>query len=74
MPRLLSLSAKQAEGQMYIREYNVVKEFQDIFPAELTSIPLPQEVEFTVDLIPRKELVSRTPYRMASTELREIKE
>jgi hypothetical protein len=59
---------------VYIREYNVVKEFQDVFPAELTSLPPSREVEFIVDLIPGVEPVLRTLYRMAPVELKELKE
>jgi hypothetical protein len=49
----------------------VVKKFQDIFPAELTSLPPSQEVEFTVDLVPGAGPISRMPYRMAPAELKE---
>ena len=31
---------------------HVVKEFLDIFPEELTSLPSDMELEFTIDLIP----------------------
>jgi hypothetical protein len=52
----------------------VVKEFQDVFPMELASFPLSREVEFTIDLMSRAELVSRTPYWMAPAELKELNE
>jgi hypothetical protein len=52
----------------------VVREFQDVFPIELTSLPPTRELEFTVDLIPGAKPVSRTSYRMALAELKELKE
>jgi hypothetical protein len=51
-----------------------VKEFPDIFPTELTSKPLPRDVEFTVDLVSGVEPLSRTLYRMAPVKLKELKE
>jgi hypothetical protein len=56
-----------------IEEVPVVKEYLDVFPAELTKVPPDKEVEFAIDLLPTVEPVSRTPYRMAPTELAELK-
>jgi hypothetical protein len=52
----------------------MVKEFPGIFLAKLTSLPSSQEVEFTIDLVSGVEPISKTPYRMAPTELKELKE
>jgi hypothetical protein len=59
---------------VHLRRHKHSKEFPKVFPAELTSLPPPREVEFTVDLIPGAELVSRTPYRIALAKLKELKE
>jgi hypothetical protein len=56
-----------------IEEVPVVNEYLDVFPAELTKVPPDKEVEFAIDLVPSAEPVSRTPYRMAPTELAELK-
>jgi hypothetical protein len=45
------------------------KEHLDVFPTELTKVPPDREVEFAIDLLPSNEPESRTPYRMAPTEL-----
>ena len=50
-------------------EIPVVREFPDY----ITGLPPDREVEFTIDLIPRTEPISIPPYRMAPTELRELK-
>jgi hypothetical protein len=47
-----------------IKEVPVVNEYLDVFPTEFTEVPLDREVE----------PVSRTPYRMAPVELKELKE
>ncbi|KAJ9536387.1 hypothetical protein OSB04_un000447 [Centaurea solstitialis] len=52
----------------------VVREFLDVFPDELPGVPPIREVEFTIDLIPGSEPISKAPYRMAPVELLELKE
>jgi hypothetical protein len=42
-----------------------------VFPAKLTSLPPPREVEFTINPILDQ---SREPYRIIPTELKELKE
>nr|GEY76459.1 hypothetical protein [Tanacetum cinerariifolium] len=44
------------------------------FPDELPGIPPVREVEFNIELIPRAELISKAPYRMAPIELKELKD
>ena len=51
----------------------IVKEFPDVFPDDISGLPLDREVEFTIDLIPGTEPISIPPYRMSPTELRELK-
>jgi hypothetical protein len=51
----------------------VVKEFVDVCPEELPGMPPERELEFTIDLKPRTEPIARTPYRMSTPELQELK-
>jgi hypothetical protein len=51
----------------------VVEEFMDVFPEELPGMPPEREVEFYIDLIPRTTPITKRPYRMAPTELAELK-
>jgi hypothetical protein len=57
-----------------LEETEVVKEYPDVFPEELTTLAPSRDVEFTFDLVSEAELVSRTSYRMAPPELKELKE
>ena len=50
-----------------------MQEFPNAFSEEILRMPLPQEVEFYIDLIPRSTLISKAPYRMAMAELKELK-
>ncbi|XP_029151508.1 uncharacterized protein [Arachis hypogaea] len=56
-----------------IDQVPVVREFLDVFLAELPGIPPDREVEFSIDLAPGVYPVSIPPYRMALAELRELK-
>ena len=51
----------------------VVHEFEDVFPEEVPRLPPSREVEFSIDLVPGIGPVSMAPYRMAPTELVELK-
>jgi len=51
----------------------VVHEFKDVFLDEVPRLPPNREVEFSIDLVPGTGPVSMAPYRMASTELVELK-
>ena len=52
----------------------VVREFSDVFPKDLLGIPIDREIEFSIDLLPGTSPISKAPYRMALTELKELKE
>ena len=62
----------EMEG-ILVDEIPVVREFPDVFPDDIAGLPTDREVEFTIDLIPGTESISIPPYRMAPTELRELK-
>ena len=51
----------------------VIKEFPDVFLKELTGMPLEREVNLAIKIVPGTVPVSRAPYRMAPTELKELK-
>ena len=57
-----------------IDSIRVVRDFTDVFPDELPGIPPVREIEFSIDLIPGAEPISKAPYRMAPIELKELKE
>ena len=56
-----------------LEDIPIIKEFPDVFPDDISGLPPDREVEFTIDLIPEIEPISIPPYRMAPTELRELK-
>nr|GFB88322.1 putative reverse transcriptase domain-containing protein [Tanacetum cinerariifolium] len=58
----------------FIHDQPIVSEFPDVFPDELPGIPPVHEVEFSIELIPGAEPISKAPYRMAPIEQKELKD
>jgi hypothetical protein len=52
----------------------VVNEFPDVFPEELPGIPPDRDIEFVIELKPDTAPIYRTPFRMTTPELAELKE
>ena len=48
-------------GQVDVENIPVVREFLDVFPEELPSIPLEMEVDLAIEIVPRTVPVSKTP-------------
>ncbi|XP_027171902.1 uncharacterized protein LOC113771525 [Coffea eugenioides] len=59
--------------QVKLEDVAVVREFSDVFSEELKTLPPEREVEFKIDLVPGTASISKTPYRMAPAELKELK-
>ena len=55
-----------------VEDIPVVNEFPDVFPDELPGLPPYRQIEYTIDLAPGVEPVSKAPYRMAPAEMKEL--
>jgi hypothetical protein len=55
-------------------EVLVVNEFPDVFPEELPGMPPDRDIEFTIELKPGTAPIYKTPFRMTTPELAELKE
>jgi hypothetical protein len=64
---VFSMEAKTLE------EVPVVHEYPNIFLEELPGMPPDRDVEFVIDLIPGTPPIAKRPYRMAASELAELK-
>ncbi|KAA3462077.1 DNA/RNA polymerases superfamily protein [Gossypium australe] len=60
-------------SEIKIESVSVVCEYSNVFPEELLGLPPIREVEFAIDLLLEISLISIASYRMASTELKELK-
>ncbi|XP_027905594.1 uncharacterized protein LOC114165125 [Vigna unguiculata] len=56
-----------------IQSIPVASEYADVFPDEVLGLPPSRDIDFTIDLIPGAGPVFMAPYRMAPTELAELK-
>jgi hypothetical protein len=54
-------------------DHPILREYQDVFPEEVPSLPPKRDIEFSIELAPGAVSVSRTPYRMSTPELVELK-
>jgi hypothetical protein len=55
-------------------EVLVVNEFPDVFPEELPGMPLDRDINFVIELKPGTAPIYKTPFRMTTPELAELKE
>jgi hypothetical protein len=55
-------------------EVPVANEFLDVFLEELPGMPLDRDIEFVIELKPGTTAIYKTPYRMVTPELAELKE
>jgi hypothetical protein len=55
-------------------EVPVVNEFPDVLPEELPGMPPDRDIEFVIELKPSTTSIYKTPSRMTTPELAELKE
>ncbi|XP_073041872.1 uncharacterized protein [Primulina eburnea] len=63
----------EKKKEVGIEEIPVVADFAAVFPDEIPGFPPAREVEFGIELMQGTSPISRTPYRMAPVDLRELK-
>ena len=51
----------------------VIREFPDVFPEELPRVPHESEVDLSIKVAQGTTPISKAPYRMDPTELKELK-
>ena len=69
----LALILNSKRGQVDLEKIPVVREFPNVFLEELPGIPLEREVDLSIEIVPGTTPMSKAPYRMAPTELKELK-
>ncbi|GJT43896.1 reverse transcriptase domain-containing protein [Tanacetum coccineum] len=52
----------------------IVRDFEDVFPDDLSGLPPQRQVEFRIDLILRVTPVAKSPYRLVPSEMQELSE
>ena len=60
-------------GAKSLEEVPVVNAYPDVFPEELPGMPPDRDIEFVIDLVPGTSPIAKRLYRMAGSELAELK-
>ena len=60
-------------GQVNLEDIPMIKEFPNVFPDELPSLPPERKVDLAIEVVHGTTPISRAPYHMAPTELKELK-
>ena len=60
-------------GQVKLEDISMVKEFQDVYPEELPGLSPERKVDLSIEILSGTTPISRSPYRMAQIELKELK-
>ncbi|XP_073061969.1 uncharacterized protein [Primulina eburnea] len=68
---LAMISEVNEETILALKEIPIVQDFPDVFPEELLGAITDREVEFKINLIPDAAPISKAPYRIAPTELKD---
>ncbi|KAF3660337.1 hypothetical protein FXO37_13531 [Capsicum annuum] len=71
---LIELDMDSSSEGLSLQAVPVVNEFPEVFSDDLSGIPLDREIDFKIDLLSDTRPISISPYRMASTELKKLKE
>lgn len=55
-----------------LEDIPIVNEFEDVFPQDLPGLPPDRIIEFAIELAPGTAPVSKSPYRLAPVEMKEL--
>jgi hypothetical protein len=69
----LAYVVAKPEVESKLEDIPVVRHYPYVF-RKVTRLPLDLEIEFTIELMLGTQPIQKTPYHMAPTELRELKE
>ncbi|GJU99662.1 putative reverse transcriptase domain-containing protein [Tanacetum coccineum] len=61
----------KSEGKR-LEDVPIIRDFSEVFPEDLPRLPPTRQVEFQIDLVPGAAPITRTPYRLALSEMREF--
>nr|GFD59260.1 putative reverse transcriptase domain-containing protein [Tanacetum cinerariifolium] len=74
---LAHITTKEVEDrskEKRLKDVPIVQDFPEVFPEDLSGLPVIRPVEFQIDLVPGAALVARAPYRLAPSEMKELVE
>ncbi|KAJ9551909.1 hypothetical protein OSB04_015954 [Centaurea solstitialis] len=60
------------KDKLQVKDVEVVRDYPEVFPEDLVSLPPDREIEFRIDLVPGATPIAKAPYRLAPSELKEM--
>ncbi|KAA0062511.1 DNA/RNA polymerases superfamily protein [Cucumis melo var. makuwa] len=61
------------QGKLYVMTQQEAEDASDVITDDLSGLPPDREIEFTIELLPGIAPISQVPYKMAPSELKELK-
>ncbi|XP_073121845.1 uncharacterized protein [Henckelia pumila] len=71
---LVSLSVTKELQRPSLEKVEVVCEYLEVFPDDIFGLPPDRDLEFSIELVPNANPVSKKPYQLAPTEMKELKD
>jgi hypothetical protein len=71
---LTFIVAPTKQAKKNLEDIPVVCEYPDVFSSDYSGLPSQREVEFGIECVPNTNPISKAPYRMALSKLKELKE
>ncbi|GKA33618.1 putative reverse transcriptase domain-containing protein [Tanacetum coccineum] len=60
------------EDKPKLGDISVVRDFEDVFPEDFSGLPPQRQVEFRIDLVLGATPITKSPYRLAPSEMQEL--
>ena len=61
------------DSETSLEDHPILREYKDVFPKEVPGLPPRRDIDFSIELAPGVVPMSRTPYRMSTLEIVELK-
>ncbi|GJY70406.1 putative reverse transcriptase domain-containing protein [Tanacetum coccineum] len=73
LAQVLKKETEDKSEEKRLEDVPTVRDFPEVFLEDLPGLPPTRQVEFQIDLVPSAAPVACAPYRLASSELQELK-
>ena len=61
------------DQKLNVEDHPILREYRYVFPEEVSGLPLRRDIDFSIELAPGAVPTYRTPYRMSTPNLIELK-
>nr|GEU96350.1 putative reverse transcriptase domain-containing protein [Tanacetum cinerariifolium] len=72
LANITTKTIKDKSEEKRLENVPIVRDFFEVFPEDIPGLPPTRQVEFQIDLIPGAAPVARAPYRLVSSEMKEL--